>query len=150
SLSRCFILWSVSAKRGRVSSAASSMGVWEVPAANTIIAMISLLSSSPCRQRRYGVWNRSVHMHVGALGNSGPFALFRSDEGAELRRRPWLRDGAEIADVGLHLGRAQALVDRRVKQGDDRLRGAGGSDDAVEGGDLVVGNAGFDHGRQVA
>jgi hypothetical protein len=39
SRSRCFIFWSVSTKRGSVSSDASSIGVCEVPAANTILAM---------------------------------------------------------------------------------------------------------------
>ena len=102
SLSRCFIFWSVSTKRGKVSSDASSIGVWEVPAANTILAMLV----SACAQ--------SIRMFA-ALATAAHLRSSAAMKAANSAAVPGIGDGAELGDARLHVRRAQAFVDGGVE-----------------------------------
>src|SRR5207249_9586402 len=116
------------------------------PWANLSTLLVFLfLSYSPLRPVRQGAipgaaieprvpW--SFHLDRSGPRDLRPFALFRQHERGELRGRQDFCLGAELAQAGPHLLRAQALVDGGIELGDDACGRAGGRQDAVPiGGD---------------
>jgi len=92
-------------------------------------------------RRAKGRLQKSINLHVGCLADLNPFPMLGSDEGCKLLRRIGLRLAGEIGDGRLDFWNHQAFVEYGVELFDDRNRGAGRSDQTVEGVCLAIRNA---------
>src|SRR5262249_34096984 len=57
----------------------------------------------------------SVDLYIGCFVDRAPFLEFPPNEGAEIGRRARVRHGTELGNRILHLGRLEAIVERRIE-----------------------------------
>ena len=92
---------------------------------------------------------RSIDLGAGELHQRRPFRHLLGEEGAELLRRAGLGSALKFASAVLASGDLQAVVDRRVELGDDRLRRAVRRHHAGPGVDGEIRIAALDQRRHV-
>src|SRR5262245_8135498 len=111
--------------------------------------VLGLSDSAMLRSSRGAFMDTSFRFGAGEAHEGGQALRLVGNEPGELLLRPEPRLGAEPGELVLHVVGLEALEDGGAQPGDDRGRRTGWRQDAGPRRASKIGNAAFDHGREL-